>query len=151
MNGILKLLAGPGGLSAGPYPATLGTTLAIGHTEPVTIILDKQLPAGPWDAQITLRSGLVERSAHAILTFPDAGAAPAVKAEPVRPGWLYPGIAGLVILFMLLGLIMLYRVLRRRLALSHAPPSHARRREAWRPVGRHLRWPGSPPSHRQIR
>ena len=34
MSGTLQLLAGPGGLSAGPFPATLGTTLAIGDTEP---------------------------------------------------------------------------------------------------------------------
>ena len=44
MNGTLELTDGPGGLSAGPFPAKLGTTLAIGDTEPVTIALDKQLP-----------------------------------------------------------------------------------------------------------
>ena len=61
MNGTLDLRGGPGGLSAGPFPATLGTTLAIGATAPVTIALDKALPAGPWDAEIILRSGLVEK------------------------------------------------------------------------------------------
>jgi hypothetical protein len=68
MSGTLQLLAGPGGLSAGPFPVTLGTTLAIDDTEPVTIALDKRLPAGPWDARITLRSGLIERSARATIT-----------------------------------------------------------------------------------
>ena len=34
MNGTLQLSAGPGGLSAGPFPANLGVTLAIGDTEP---------------------------------------------------------------------------------------------------------------------
>jgi hypothetical protein len=76
MNGTLQLLAGPGGLTAGPFPADLGTTLAIGDTEPVTILLDRRLPAGPWDAQIVLRSGLVEHRARATITFPDTGAAP---------------------------------------------------------------------------
>ena len=85
MNGTLRLSAGPGGLSAGPFPATLGTTLAIGDTEPVTIALDKRLPAGPWDARITLRSGLLERSARATITFPDTGASPPVNTtSPVR-------------------------------------------------------------------
>jgi hypothetical protein len=34
------------------------------------IKLDNRLPAGPWDARITLRSGLTERTAHAtVFTF----------------------------------------------------------------------------------
>ena len=73
MNGTLQLLAGPGGLSAGPFLAILGSTLAVGDTEPVTIALDKQVPAGPWEASIALRSGLVDRSARATLTFPIPG------------------------------------------------------------------------------
>ena len=98
INGTLQLLAGPGGLSAGPFAATLGSTLAIGDTEPVTIALDKQVPAGPWEASITLRSGLVERSARATLTFPDTGASTTVDTTFTRPGWLHPAIAGLLIL-----------------------------------------------------
>jgi hypothetical protein len=104
MSGTLELTAGPGGLSAGPFPADLGITLGVGDTEPVTIPLDKQLPAGPWDARITLRSGLLERRAEATITFPDAGAAPSVSTSSTRPGWLYPAIAALVIL-LLLGLV----------------------------------------------
>ena len=100
MNGTLQLLDGPGGLSAGPFPARLGTTLAIGDTEDVTIILDKQVPAGPWDARVLLKSGLLERSAHATITFPDATAA--------QHGWLYFAIVGLAI-----GLL-LFEVWRRR-------------------------------------
>jgi hypothetical protein len=98
MNGTLQLLGGPGELSAGPFPATLGTTLGIGDTEPVTIAVDKRIPAGPWDARITLHSGLLERSARATITFPDTGASPPVNIGSTRPGWLYPAIAGLVAL-----------------------------------------------------
>jgi hypothetical protein len=100
MSGTLELLGGPGGLSAGPFPASLGTTLAIDATEPVTILLDEQIPSGPWDARITLHSGLLERSAEATITFPDAGVAPAVKTAPSRPEWLYPAIAGIAILLL---------------------------------------------------
>jgi hypothetical protein len=82
MSGTLALAGGPGGLSAGPYPATLGVTLAVGATEAVTVELDRQLPAGPWDAQVTLKSGLVERGARAALTFPDRGDGPAVATTP---------------------------------------------------------------------
>jgi hypothetical protein len=116
MNGTLQLLAGPGGVSAGPFPATLAITLAIGDTEPVTIALDKGLPAGPWDARITLHSGLLKRSTRATITFPDAGASPAVKTTSTRPGWLYPAIAGIVVL--LLGIAVLRVVPRRRRAES---------------------------------
>ena len=75
MSGTLQLTGGPGGLSAGPFPATLGTTLAIGTTEPVTIALDMRVPAGPWDALITLQSGLLQRTARATVIFPARGRA----------------------------------------------------------------------------
>ena len=114
MSGTLELSAGPGGLSAGPFPATLGTTLAIGDTQPVTIVLDEELPAGPWDARITLRSGLVERSARATITFPAAGASPSVRTAPVRPGWLSPAIAALAII-VILGFTTLLVLRARRL------------------------------------
>jgi hypothetical protein len=129
MNGTLQLLSGPGGLSAGPFPANLGTTLAIGDTESVTIVLDKQLPAGPWDAQITLRSGLLERSARGVITFPVAGAAPLVAivgAEPLvatsstQYGWPPLAILGLVVLLLLVILFLLV-VLRRRKTRKEVP------------------------------
>jgi hypothetical protein len=87
MSGVLNLSAGPAGLRAGPFPATLGTTLGIGDTEPVTVIVSKQLPAGPWTADIALASGLVQRTAEARLTFPAAGTAPAV-AISTHSSWL---------------------------------------------------------------
>jgi hypothetical protein len=45
-------------------------TLAIGDTETVTVPLDRRLPAGPWNARVTLRSGLLERTKRATVTFP---------------------------------------------------------------------------------
>jgi hypothetical protein len=96
MTGTLRLSAGPGGLSAGPFPANLGTTLAVGDTEPVTIGLDPRLPAGPWNAEITLRSGLVEHVARATVTFPDTGAAAPVSTRPDRRGRV-PAVAVLLL------------------------------------------------------
>jgi MYXO-CTERM domain-containing protein len=120
MTGSLRMLAGPGGLSAGPYPAVLGTTLAVGATEQVRILLDQTLPDGPWDARITLRSGLLTHAARASLVFPDVGVAEAVAVESGgRPGWLYPAVAGLVLL--LLVVVLLLR--RRRRAAEAAAPS----------------------------
>ncbi len=115
MSGTLQLAAGPGGLSAGPFTATLGTTLAIGDTEGVTFVLDKQLPAGPWDARITLLSGLLAHSAHATITFPIAGASPPVPAMSTRAGWLYPAAAAIVVLLSL-SVAALIHTRKRRLA-----------------------------------
>jgi hypothetical protein len=107
MNGTLQLSAGPGGLSAGPFPANLGTSLAISATEPITIMLDKRLPDGPWNALVTLRSGLLERSARATISFPATG-------TPSSP---YPIIAGFVI-FLLVGIVAARLMTRRRRQLT---------------------------------
>ena len=93
MSGTLQLSSGPGGLSAGPFAANLGTTLAIGATEPIIIMLDKQIPDGPWHALVILHSGLLERSARATISFPATGA-------PSSPYLTYLVIAGLVLLLL---------------------------------------------------
>jgi len=124
MNGTLKLSNGPGGLSAGPFPASLGVTLPIGGNEPVSIALDKQLPAGPWDAEVTLRSGLVERTTKATITFSKTGTASAVATASGLPAWLYPISFG--ILALLLVLTTLVVVLRRR-RMPRAPATGTRR------------------------
>lgn len=80
LSGELRLTNGPGGLSAGPFAAKLGTTLGVGQTEPVLVALDSAIPKGPWDARIVLRSGTTEREATARVTFPEA---PATAAAPV--------------------------------------------------------------------
>jgi hypothetical protein len=109
MSGALQLSHGPGGLSAGPFAAGLGTTLTIGATEPITIMLDKQIPDGPWHALVTLRSGLLKRSARATVNFPATG----------TPHRSYRLIAGLVILLLLVGMFAALAMRRRR---NQTPP-----------------------------
>ncbi len=104
MSGTLRLGAGPGGLKAGPFPAKLGTTLAIGATERVTILLDKRLPAGPWKARVDLHSGLVQRHAQATITFPPA-------AREARSWSSF--VVALAALALLLGMTALIVVFRR--------------------------------------
>ncbi len=94
MSGALQLSHGPGGLSAGPFAANLGTTVTIGATEPIVIMLDKQIPDGPWHTLVTLRSGLLERSASATVNFPAA----ATRHRSYR------AIAELVVFLLLAGL-----------------------------------------------
>lgn len=108
MSGKLSLTDGPGGLSAGPFPATLGTTLGIGQTEPVTIVLSKAITNGPWKATLTLKSDLVSHTATAEITFPAAGSAAApVKAtpadDPAKSPWTAVAITMIVLLLALLG------------------------------------------------
>ena len=125
MFGTLDLSEGPGGLSAGPFPASLGTTVAIGATASVTIVLDKQIPAGPWEAGITLHGGLLERSAQATITFPDTGSSPPVETKTPESGWLYVAIAVLVAL--LLGTaawLQLRHRRRHRIAAEYATRTH---------------------------
>jgi len=119
MYGTLKLSDGPGGLSAGPFPVRLGTTLAVGDTEPVTIALDKQLPDGPWEARISLKSGLLERHVQASITFAD------VQASPSNI-WLYAALAALIALLLAL-IARLVSTRRRRLRPTRTQGTHRAR------------------------
>jgi hypothetical protein len=75
ISGNLTLSNGPGGLRAGPFPVTLGSTLAPDNSESATVLLDKRLPRGSWRAQLRLTSGFIQRSAEATITFPWATSA----------------------------------------------------------------------------
>jgi hypothetical protein len=108
LSGTLNLLDGPGGLHAGPFNAKLGTTLSIGATEAVTIPLDQQVPAGPWDARLTLRSGLVEHTARATITFPASGSAAAVSTASFWRPWMV-FLAVLVVVLLALAAFVLFR------------------------------------------
>jgi hypothetical protein len=137
MSGSLQLLKGPGGLSAGPFTASLGTTLAPGDTEPVTITLDKQVPAGPWDAEITLKSGLLTRSARATISFPrTVGLAAAAKATPThRKSWFASGELSMVVVIVPALLIAALVALGRRAARRRRRTLTARHRPAVALVG----------------
>ncbi len=115
MSGGLRLSDGPGGVSAGPFPATLGTSLAIGATEAVTVTLDKQLPAGPWDARIDLRSGLISLTGQATITFPAFGASRPTATGSSRPGTVYVAVGALLVLLA----AGAFFVLRRAVAYVH--------------------------------
>lgn len=85
LSGSLRLADGPGGVQAGPFPAELGTSLAPGQSEPVSVLLRPGLPLGPWLATLTLTSGSTTRAAAATIRFPAAIATrlPAVPAHRV--------------------------------------------------------------------
>ena len=129
MHGSLLLEDGPGGLNAGPFAAELGTTLGVGESESVTILLDRKVPAGPWDARIELKSGLLERSAHAVVTFPKTGSAAPSGTAPDQSRGLYLLIPGGALV---LGLFLWLSRERRR--ARREKPIEGKRREPALPV-----------------
>lgn len=121
MAGELELLDGPGGLHAGPFPASLGSSLAIGDSGQVVISLDEQIPDGPWEATITLRSGLLERTAQATLAFPRAGSATPVPVTPDDGRWPLLVMAGLLLVLLSVGLLWALARRRRDTTPDHQP------------------------------
>jgi hypothetical protein len=116
MAGELSLSDGPGGVSAGPFPLAVGATLLPGQSSQVRILLDKRLPVGPWAARLTLRSGSIERTVTATITFPSADD---TVGAPVTPdSWLEANLWWLIAL--LVALVLSFFVGRRLLARHRA-------------------------------
>lgn len=114
LSGNLVMRNGPSGLKAGPFPAKLGITLGIGETAPVTIELDPRLPSGPWDAELTLASGLDERTFFDVITFPGSGQVPPVEAEESMPAWILPALSVFVAFLLACIAVLAWVVVRRR-------------------------------------
>ena len=102
-TGTLKFTDGPGGLTAGPYEES-AVTLAPGQSEPIKVVLDKQMPNGSWRAQIDLTSGITQRSAVATIDF-----------YPARPDHRYLILAVILpIVFLLLAGLAVWLIRRNR-------------------------------------
>jgi hypothetical protein len=116
ISGALSLFHGPGGLRAGPFSAKTGTTLAPGDRAETVIPLDARLPDGPWTVKLTLKSGLVERTGRATITFPTTfGNAGAVAASAARQGHIPTPVVALLSALVLTSLwLPLSKFLRRR-------------------------------------
>ena len=113
LSGTLRLSEGPGGLSAGPFPVQLGTTIGIGQRAPVHVLLTKAIPDGPWTADLRLHSDLVRRQADARILFPSAtGSSAPVPASDGSLTWLAIILA--IVLALAGGLWLLLLVRRRR-------------------------------------
>ena len=125
LSGELMLTNGPGGLSAGPFDANLGTTLGRGDSAPVLFTLDPQLPNGPWDAKVEMRSGTTTREVSATITFPDkAGGTTTATPESDMSLLMMIGAAVVVSLLLFLGLMSL-RGRRQKRRESTAPATIA--------------------------
>lgn len=115
MSGSLLLDHGPGGLKAGPFDSIAGVTLLPDDEEPVSIELDKALPNGPWDATLTMRSGRLEHTVTATITFPEPGERPlAFDTEPEKGKTLFGLIALALLALVLFFLAANFMRLRRK-------------------------------------
>jgi hypothetical protein len=119
LTGDLVLSEGPGGTSAGPFTTVAATTLAPSECGTVEIPLRAGLPAGPWKATVTLRSGRRQQQAEARITFPtEAGTAAApVEAKPKAVTGTTGGRLALLLALLLLLLVLgflLWLLWRRR-------------------------------------
>jgi hypothetical protein len=120
LSGTLTLTEVHGGLTAGPYPIVLGTTLAPGQTEPVQSIATDQIPDGPWNATLDLKSGLLEESYQARISFPAGpGTSSPVPAHPTASGGHLRLITGGLLSSAALGAIAVPVARRRRNRSPH--------------------------------
>lgn len=122
----LILNDGPASLSAGPFTADKRTTLAPGDSGTVLITLADELPNGPWNATLTLTSGLVEREAQATITFPSSGEGQVIDVTSGSPlPWFGAGTAILLVGGVLVWGLHRRRVSRKAAALADAANSAA--------------------------
>jgi hypothetical protein len=118
ISGNLTLSKGPGGLGAGPFAVKLSAVLAPGTSEPVSVQLNKELPRGPWQADLGLESGLLHRSAAATITFPRGLGVP--KA-PIAAR--FPSLFVIVIVLLVLLTIATLALLASRRRIGRLRPS----------------------------
>jgi hypothetical protein len=116
ITGALRLAAGPGGLSAGPFSIRKAATIAPGKAQNVTFVLSAELPNGPWAATATLKSGLVERKTTGAVTFPGSGSGPGGAVTPAKaeetPWLAFGSLAAATIIVLVTAMLLMQR--RRR-------------------------------------
>jgi hypothetical protein len=102
LNGTARLTGGPGGTSAGPFRTRQTITLAPGQSGNMSFTLAKSLPNGPWQAKVTMVSGMTTRTATTTIQFG------AVAASGIRLGVMaWTGIAFGVALVLVLALALI--------------------------------------------
>ena len=109
IGGNLALSDGPDGLRAGPFATPHGTIIAPSVSEPIIVQLDSGLPRGPWRADLSLTSGLLQHSTAATITFPPSGA-----AKPPGAMGFSTLILVVIVLFVLLAITTLGLLVSRR-------------------------------------
>jgi hypothetical protein len=116
LTGTMKMSQVSGSIHAGPYLVDSGKSLAPGQSASVNVIVTDQVTDGPWDVSLKLKSGLLEVTQGARITFPKGpGMTEAVLSGRDRQSplnWsLISAAAGLILL--ILGTLAMIRSHRR--------------------------------------
>ena len=113
-SGTLKLTNGPGGLSGGPYKEQ-AVTLAPGQSQPITVVMPKEMPHGTWLATINETSGITQVTAQATIDF----------YSPPRPIAFYLILAIVLIVLLLLAAgLAVWLIRRNRRSSPGSGPGH---------------------------
>jgi hypothetical protein len=111
LSGTVRLTAGPGGTSAGPFTGR-GITLAPGQSGNVTFTPPKSLPNGPWQASVSLVSGVTTVTATDSVQFAGIMVAATASGGLSLMAWL--GIALGAVVIAAVGALVLARGAARR-------------------------------------
>ncbi|MEA2550543.1 MAG: hypothetical protein QOE25_312 [Actinomycetota bacterium] len=104
VQGTVELSSASTSLTAGPLPVSLATTLRAGGTQSVSVNIDRGVPAGEWDAQVTLHAGQIERSSHATVDLLEPDPQPSANGDGTERILLGVGAAFFLVTIGLLGL-----------------------------------------------
>jgi hypothetical protein len=115
LSGTVRLAGGPGNTSAGPFPAQQIITLAPGQSGTMSFAPPKSLPDGPWQAKVTLVSGITTSTRTQTVQF---GALAVAQSSLGVMAWV--GIAlGVLALGLVLAVVLMRRhALQRRRAAA---------------------------------
>ena len=113
VNGTARLADGPGGTSAGPFRAQQIISLAPGQSGTMTFAPPKSVPNGPWQATVTLVSGLTTSVGTASIQF-----APLVASHPRLSvmAWVGLSLAAAAVILGVVTFILARRAAQRRRA-----------------------------------
>ena len=107
LNGTASLTGGPGGTSAGPFPARQIITLAPGQSGTMSFTPPKTLPHGPWQAKVTMVSGITTSTGTQTIQFGSL-----VASSAALPVMAWAGLA--VVLVLVVAFIVVRRARQRR-------------------------------------
>ena len=93
LDGTASLTAGPGGTSAGSFPGKQIITLAPGQSGTMSFTPPKSLPHGPWQAKVTMVSGLTVSTRTQMIQFSSL-----VASQAALPLMAWAGIAVVLVL-----------------------------------------------------
>jgi hypothetical protein len=115
LNGTARLADGPGNSVAGPFRSQQIITLAPGQSGNMTFAPPRSLPNGPWQARVTVVSGLTTSAAAATIEFaPLAAPHPGLSVM----AWLGLSLVAAVAVLGVVAFIMARRSARRRRAAA---------------------------------